>query len=177
MDTKRYKVIYLRQGSQPIACVATTIINNQINYGIACSTKLIDKKSLRQLALGRLIDCPKLIGLPYDNEFPITTHDITYRVFLDIRDNFKTPQAVNKAVKNWLALADNVTTYYCQDGNKTIEWVNRDSDQTLLHSLNGPAKLTYSADGILIERMYAINGVELTREQFIQITKVLKDTI
>jgi hypothetical protein len=107
------RVMYLRNGDMPVGCVVISIAKNKktLRYQVSTIHPIdtidkatnkrikIDKAHSRQLALGRLLECPYRIKV--DNVDAMSMTDITALVLASIYKNSELPSRTRKAAKSW----------------------------------------------------------------------------
>lgn len=103
-----YRVMYLRdRNHQPIGCLAMRVIPHQslIQYQLSVLNPLdrFNRAVSRQIAIGRLVEKPLAITLPYANpSVPLNTHDISEAVMQAVKDGRGLPTRARKAAALWL---------------------------------------------------------------------------
>jgi hypothetical protein len=89
--------------STPLGCIAISLTDNKnrVTYQVSvCNpSDEFDRAQARQLALGRLIESPRVVMLGVVNP---TMHDITRAVMLSVERDSGVPTRARKAATAWI---------------------------------------------------------------------------
>lgn len=101
------RIVFLRDASyQPVGCVALAVDPGtaQLQYGVSILNPQdrFDRKMARQLAIGRLVEKPRITNM-HRNGGELSRHDVTTIVMKDLVANSRqVPTRGVKAAKLWL---------------------------------------------------------------------------